>query len=128
MSSFVVFNLVLAYHQYLMKNNDKYPDNYDIGLFFQGFMQFFAEEFNYTDLGISLRDGGYFFMKNRNNKLARNNLLCIENFQDQYHDIAKGTYRYESVKFLFKEIYYKLQKANDGDSYLASLIRLNKFK
>jgi non-canonical poly(A) RNA polymerase PAPD5/7 len=111
-----------------MKKEDRYPDNYDIGMFLTGFLHFFAEEFNYIDLGISLRDGGRFFSKNTNNKLARNNLLCVENFQDEYHDIAKGTYRYESVKCYFKEIYYKLQNVRDKESYLSSLINLNKLK
>jgi non-canonical poly(A) RNA polymerase PAPD5/7 len=107
---------------------DSYDGNYDLGRFLMGFLHFFGEEFNFRDLGISLRKGGSFFLKSRNFKLARNNLLCVENFQDEYHDIAKGTYRYEAIRSFFLGLFTRLSSKPNSDSIIAPLINLNKLK
>jgi non-canonical poly(A) RNA polymerase PAPD5/7 len=129
MSSFLLFCLVFAYHQQLLRKDDFDPDNHDLGQFLLGFLRFYGEEFNHNELGISLRKGGSFFLKSLNKKLPQNNLLSVENFQDVYHDIAKGTYRYESVRSLFRNIYYKFVNAKSSDaSVLATMINIKKLK
>jgi non-canonical poly(A) RNA polymerase PAPD5/7 len=60
-SSFLLFNLLLAYIQHVVKE-DK-TKKITLGHLLVGFLQFYAFDFNFEDVGISLRHGGFFFKK-----------------------------------------------------------------
>jgi non-canonical poly(A) RNA polymerase PAPD5/7 len=61
-SSFLLFNLLLAYVQYLSKENN-FTEKINLGNILVGFLQFYGFDFNFEDVGISVRYGGYFFKK-----------------------------------------------------------------
>ena len=60
-SSFLLFNLFIAYIYYLGKSTKIERKN--LGEIMVGFFQFYAFEFNYEEVGISLRHGGFFYKK-----------------------------------------------------------------
>lgn len=60
-SSFLLFNLLFSYIQYVKKENSK--SEYSLGHLLVGFFQFYAFDFNYEQVGISIRYGGYFYKK-----------------------------------------------------------------
>lgn len=60
-SSFLILNLVYSYFLYIGKKND---DSFStLGHVLCGFIQFYAYEFNYELVGISIRNGGFFYKK-----------------------------------------------------------------
>lgn len=61
-SSFLLFNLLFSYIQYISKEN-KHTQDLTLGHFLVGFLQHYAFDFNYDQVGISIRFGGYFFKK-----------------------------------------------------------------
>ena len=69
-SSFLLFNLVLSYLQYVLKNEKtnghsqtSEEKTLSLGDLLVGFFQFFAFDFNFEEVGISVKYGGYFYKK-----------------------------------------------------------------
>lgn len=62
-SSFLLFNLLLAYVQYLAKEDEGIGKKSNLGDILVGFLQFYGFDFNFEDIGISVRYGGYFYKK-----------------------------------------------------------------
>jgi non-canonical poly(A) RNA polymerase PAPD5/7 len=60
-SSFLLFNLLFSYIQFFVKENEK--KEWTLGNLLVGFLQFYAFDFNYEQVGISVRYGGYFYKK-----------------------------------------------------------------
>ena len=60
-SSFLLFNLVLAFLQYKSKTDNSH--NFNLGQLLVDFFQFYGFEINYEDVGISVRYGGFFYKK-----------------------------------------------------------------
>jgi len=60
-SSFLLFNLVLAFLQY--KNKTETSINLNLGQLLVDFFQFYGFEFNYDEVGISVRYGGFFYKR-----------------------------------------------------------------
>ena len=120
--SFLVFNMIYAYYQYLFKSRQIY-DDFNLGTFFLGFLKFYAEEFNHEDLGISLRNGGYFFRKTESFISTNNSLLCVENFLDPTQDIGRNSYEYEKVRQFFKSLYTKLTTQKNKISLISLIIK-----
>ena len=60
-SSFLLFNLLFAYIQYAQKENDSSMKT--LGHLLTGFLQFYSFVFNFEDVGISIRHGGFFYKK-----------------------------------------------------------------
>ncbi len=68
-SSFLLFNLLLSYIQHVVKNEDKINSEtggekfLSLGHLLVGFLQFFGFDFNFEEVGISVKYGGYFYKK-----------------------------------------------------------------
>ncbi len=122
MSSFLLFNIIYAYHQYIHKA-DKIEYDFNLGSFLLGCLKFYTEDFNYKDLGISLRKGGYFFRKDENIDIRYNSLLCVENFLDKTHDIGKCNHKFEEVRNYFSDIYNIIVNSGNADSFISLLIK-----
>jgi len=73
-SSFLLFNLLLAYVQYLSKEN-QLGEKINLGTILVGFFQFYGFDFNFEDVGISVRYGGYFFKKSDSNWYVFDNIF-----------------------------------------------------
>ncbi len=99
--------------------------SFNLGDFFKGFLKFYAEDFNYRDLGISIHPGVTFFSKWQRG-FSSNENLCFENFQERDKDIGRGAYQFPQVIKLFKEILYKLSRADVpyNHSYLNLFINI----
>ncbi len=124
-SSFLLFNLVYAYLQFIVRE-DKSEVCENLGLFLLGFLKFYAYEFNYRELGISLREGGCFFNK-ENRNFPNNDNLCLENFQDPSLDIGRAAYQYQKVSGMFQDVLCQLYKLKSGcDSMLKQMITITK--
>jgi non-canonical poly(A) RNA polymerase PAPD5/7 len=148
-SSFLLFNMIYAYIQYLCrenkfnnKNKDNSPNSsqsiqtcedevnqefdysYNLGTFLIGFLKFYGFEFNYLKLGISLRNKGHFFLKREKfpYNINNDNTLCIENFQEPNRDVGKSSHQFSKVRELFQNIYRKLLSVKDSHSYLNQFI------
>ena len=96
-----------------------------------GFFEFYCFNFNYDQVGISVRHGGYFFKKSDRNwdDDSRPYLLCVENFQDPEQDIGKNCFKIQKVLDLFKSardnLYFPMKYPID--SFLNSFILIDKF-
>ena len=131
-SSFLLFNLLLSYIQVKQKEmlNDEDPD-LSLGHLLCGFLQFYCFDFNYDNVGISVKHGGYFFKKSDRNWDDSNRpyLLCVENFQDPEQDIGKSCFKIKRVLDVFKSardnLYYP--STYPIESYLKSFIQIDKF-
>lgn len=101
------------------------PENLNLGSFLKGFLKFYSEEFNWRDLGISIRNGLQFFSKWTRN-FSSNENLCFENFQEPDKDIGRGAYQFPCVVKIFREILFKLHKAKfpSNQSYLSMFITI----
>lgn len=60
-SSFLLFNLVLAFLQYKSKTEN--TPSLNLGQLLVDFFQFYGFEFNYDEVGISVRYGGFFYKR-----------------------------------------------------------------
>jgi DNA polymerase sigma len=125
--------MIWAYFLFsVSKNKDNSSDisqgiqtAFNLGSFLKGFLKFYAEDFNYQDLGISIHQGISFFSKWQKG-FSSNENLCFENFQERDKDIARGAYQFPQVVKLFREILYKLSKAQipSNHSYLNLFINI----
>ncbi len=122
MGSFLVFNIVYAYYQYL-HNSELIKHDFNLGSFFTGLLHFYSVIFNDEELGISLRNGGYFFKKRDNTKLKYNSNLMIENFLDETKDVGKNISNYKRIKEYFKSLYEKITNKPDEESLIALIIK-----
>jgi non-canonical poly(A) RNA polymerase PAPD5/7 len=89
-SSYLLFNLLLSYTQFLLKERPK--ENLSLGYILVGFFQFYSYDFNFKELGISIRNEGSYFKKG--NKFAVKSPISVENFQEEDQDVGKCAYRF----------------------------------
>lgn len=127
-SSFIIFNLVYVYFTYFNQTTAIPKENITLSHILCGFLEFFTKSFNYEEVGISIRDGGYFFRKKDRNWLddRRRYLLCVENYQEPDTDIGKSAYNIKDVIRALKigrdSLLYP---SKAGNSYLERFIRVD---
>ena len=161
LSSFSLFSLVYAFFLYFkkeykednntIKNNNKLnvlnnnkngnifynANNYcsylNLGTLLIEFLNFYCFKFNYYQLGISIRFGGFFYKRNErefhnNSKDEDDNILSLENWQDIEQDIGRNCFRYNEILVAFKLMYNNIignNITNENDSYLENVIFIN---
>ncbi|PFH45996.1 hypothetical protein AMATHDRAFT_77856 [Amanita thiersii Skay4041] len=78
------------------------PDK-NLGVLLMDFFELYGCYFNYDEVGISVRDGGYYFKKRQRgwNDHSRGVLLSIEDPTDPSNDISKGSYGFQRVRMTF---------------------------
>ncbi|CAI5747233.1 unnamed protein product [Peronospora destructor] len=79
------------------------PKFNNLGLLLVGFFTLYGRDFNYTELGISVRNGGsYFFKEDRHwCDAGRPFLIAMENPNEPSLDIGKNSYEMRTVKRSF---------------------------
>eukprot|EP00158_Paraphelidium_tribonemae_P004787 Partr_v1_DN26966_c0_g1_i2_m7284 putative PAP associated domain containing len=85
----------------------------NIGVLFLEFLDLYGRRFNYDHVGISLRNGGKYFVKGRLGNLnnTRPNSLTIEDPQDTDNDISKGSFNMRTVVNALSHAYNCLTSA-----------------
>lgn len=125
-SSFIIFSLVYYFishmskiYKYKKKNGEKVR-SYTLGDLFLEFLNFYGKQFNYKELGISIRYGGYLYKRKDSGKYV----LSMENFQDINQDIGSSCFRFAEVvdffKYALKSMYFP--KTPVVESYLECFI------
>ena len=116
MSSFICTILIISYLQEIKKENN----NEDL-LLSQHLLNFFylyGVKFNYNELGISIRNGGTYFLRSTKGWESQNNnkvTLWVENPQDPSVDLGKGVYNMTQVYTAFQHA-YDILKFNSSQS------------
>ena len=77
----------------------------DLGKHLIDFFELFGTTFNYEDVGISIRKGGFFFAKTKRGWEGFDERskfkLCVENPQDPEVDIGRSAYNIKKVQRAF---------------------------
>lgn len=79
----------------------------NLGVLMMEFFELYGCYFNYQEVGISIRKGGYYFSKARRGWQDPNkpHLLSIEDPNDESNDVSKGTYGIVKVRTTFAGAY-----------------------
>jgi non-canonical poly(A) RNA polymerase PAPD5/7 len=135
-SSFLLFNLIYSYIQYECKEKNSRLKT--LGHILTGFLQYYSFIFNFEDVGISIRYGGFFYKKTDRYLFSnfsplydpkKSNLLSVENFQELDQDIGRSSFKFRKVLDCFKQardaLYYPSQYPIK--SYIGSFINVDHF-
>ncbi|KIY46859.1 Nucleotidyltransferase, partial [Fistulina hepatica ATCC 64428] len=111
LSSYSVICLVISFIQMhpKIRNQEIDPDT-NVGVLVMEFFEFYGCYHNYEEVGISLREGGYYYSKRRRNWLnpAKPRSLSIEDPADPSNDISAGSWAYQKVRATFAGAYEML--------------------
>ena len=72
------------------------------------FFYLYGAKFNYNELGISIRNGGTYFLRSAKGWNSQNTnkvSLCVENPQDPSVDLGKGVFNMTQVYTAFQHAY-----------------------
>ncbi|KAG8190973.1 hypothetical protein JTE90_010833 [Oedothorax gibbosus] len=129
-SSYSLILLTISFLQHL-KNE---PEKDNLGKLLIMFFELYGRHFNYTNTGISIKNGGAYFVKTDFNSLTdmnRISVLCIEDPLLPGNDIGRSSYGALSVKNAFDYAYTVLSKAVRphnaalyDDSILGRIVRI----
>lgn len=107
MSSFVCTLLIISYLQETKK--EKKNENLLLSEHLLNFFHLYGVRFNYNELGISIRNGGTYFLREERDWLAANRnksvTLCVENPQDPTVDLGKGAFNMPQIHTAFQHAY-----------------------
>ncbi|KAK4685567.1 non-canonical poly(A) RNA polymerase PAPD5/7, partial [Tremellales sp. Uapishka_1] len=83
----------------------------NLGTLLIEFFELYGRNFNYDEVGISIRKGGFYFNKRSRGWIWNNQpfLLSIEDPQDKDNDISKGSFGIRQVKMTLAGAYDLLQ-------------------
>lgn len=124
LSSFGLILLTVSYLQMFYSgitvNNLSIAENVTLSDHLLNFLKLYGEDFNYQKLGISVRNGGFYYQRDdkcydKCDVYARS-FLSLENPLMPDVNTGKGAFRYEEIQKLFQKSYVKLtckQKMTD---------------
>ena len=101
-------------------------ENVDLGKHLIDFFELYGTQFNYEDIGLSIRKGGKYFQKSSRgwegwDERSRFR-LCVENPQDPEVDIGRSAYNIKKVQRAFQHAYDTLIFNNSSSVSLLKLI------
>ena len=123
-SSFLLSMLVTSHLQRQYKKGN--TENIDLGKHLIDFFELYGTQFNYEDIGLSIRKGGKYFQKSSRgwegwDERSRFR-LCVENPQDPEVDIGRSAYNIKKVQRAFQHAYDTLIFNNSSSVSLLKLI------
>ena len=130
-SSYGLILLVVSYFQQfknkskILDQNSKSNSGVLLSDHLINIFNLYGSEFNYKDVGISLRNGGFYYKrrdKNFDNSMSAKAFLSLENPVEPNVNVAKQAYRFERIKELFKSWIEKIKSWTEELSI--SVIRL----
>lgn len=130
LSSFLLFNLVYTHVSYFLKTTTILQSRITLSHLLVSFFQFYGFDFNYREVGISIRNGGFFFLREDKNwgLTEENRLLSVENYQDITQDIGKSAFKYSAVINKFKNARDQLLFPDKVEnSFLDKILNVDKF-
>ena len=116
MSSYVCTLLIISYLQEIKKESDN--DDLLLSQHLLNFFYLYGVKFNYSELGISIRNGGTYFLRETKGwePLHQNKVtLCLENPQDPSVDLGKAAFNMPQIHIAFQHAYDML-KFNSSNS------------
>ncbi|CAG9310124.1 unnamed protein product [Blepharisma stoltei] len=109
--SFLLFCMVVSSVQMhpAHKGDNKHYGRYTLGHFLVNFFQLYGSEFNYLDVGISIKGNGSYFQK-RTKEWCQTlgDFLCVECPQDTNNDVGKGAFGIKMIRKTFKHAHLLL--------------------
>eukprot|EP00742_Colponemidia_sp_Colp-10_P007495 GILJ01008076.1.p1 GENE.GILJ01008076.1~~GILJ01008076.1.p1 ORF type:complete len:487 (+),score=68.38 GILJ01008076.1:151-1461(+) len=118
MGSFLLQSIIISFLQHHpSRNQDRNNFNsYSLGHYLLDFLELYGRNFNYTDVGISIRGKGSYFPKSRRDWYDRERpfLLAVENPQDPELDIGKNSWAVRSIKKAFEHAYGQITSSAKG--------------
>ncbi|WVW81695.1 hypothetical protein I302_103690 [Kwoniella bestiolae CBS 10118] len=101
LGSYAVICLVISFLQVhpKLRRSELDPEE-NLGTLLIEFFELYGRNFNYQDVGLSIRKGGYYYLKSSRGWLRPNQsfLLSIEDPQDRDNDISSGSFGIRQVK------------------------------
>ncbi|KAF8338074.1 uncharacterized protein EI90DRAFT_2908898 [Cantharellus anzutake] len=107
LGSYGILCLVTSFLQLHPKIRRSKIDPMDnLGVLLIEFFETYGKHFNYTDIGISLRNGGLYFRKRDRGWAAADrksigSILCIEDPRDPLNNVTSGSFAFHRVKQTF---------------------------
>mmetsp|Transcript_11890 Transcript_11890/g.17733 ORF Transcript_11890/g.17733 Transcript_11890/m.17733 type:complete len:518 (-) Transcript_11890:21-1574(-) len=94
---------------------------HNLGVYLLHFLKMYSFDLNYEFVGISVRNGGFFFPKVERKfyNYLRPELLCVENPWEKSFDVGKNSFQIKHIKHVFKISFHLLQDilcVNNGDA------------
>jgi len=122
--SFLLTMMLCAFLQRQYKLGE--TDYMDLGKHLVDFFEFYGAKFNYEDVGISIREEGFFFRKEDRGWQQYDDKgrgrLCLENPQDPEVDIGGSAYNIKRVQRAFQHAYDTLVFNNSNSVSILKLI------
>ncbi|WWC85720.1 uncharacterized protein L201_000586 [Kwoniella dendrophila CBS 6074] len=101
LGSYAVICLVISFLQVhpKLRRSELDPEE-NLGTLLIEFFELYGRNFNYQDVGLSIRKGGYYYLKSSRGWMRPNQsfLLSIEDPQDRDNDISSGSFGIRQVK------------------------------
>lgn len=111
--SFLLQIMVVSFLQNQAKENVTEFVNcrmYNLGHLVVGFFHLYGSKFNYEHVGISVREGGYYFSKySRDWQQKRGFLLAVENPVETHLDVGRNSYEIRRVTRVFEYAFRALR-------------------
>ncbi|CDW88948.1 UNKNOWN [Stylonychia lemnae] len=122
--SFLLTMLVTSYLQRRYKEGG--TDKIDLGRHLIDFLELYGTKFNYEDIGISIRDDGFYYQKSKRgwqgyDERTRSK-LSVENPQDSEVDIGGSAFNIKRVQRAFQHAYDTLIFNNSNSVSILKLI------
>lgn len=110
LGSYSVTLLIVSFlqmHPLVQAKQIKPEENY--GVLLLEFLELYGKNFAYETVGISLRNGGFYFDKLQRGWCASERLLlCVEDPQNDTNDVAKSSYALSNVRHAFEHAFNTL--------------------
>jgi len=120
---FLLTMMITSYLQRKYKKGE--TEKTDLGRHLIDFFDLYGKRFNYDDVAISIRKGGFYFRKDSRQGFTdfRGQVkLAVENPQDPSMDIGRGAFNIKRVQRAFQHAYDTLVFNNSNAVSLLKLI------
>lgn len=109
LGSYALCCLLVSFFQHRGRQTAKTDEG--LGELLLDFLETYGVLFDYGRFGISLRNGGRYFLRSKHpafDENANNLSLCIEDPQNPQNDVSRGSYCFEQVRDSFKHAFHAL--------------------
>ena len=112
LSSYCLTMLVVSFFQ-MHRRVEASDPNANLGVLLIEFFELYGIQFNYSMLGIRIRDNGAYLLKNvlrRQMQSASSSILCLEDPVCLTNELARGSYSVPSIQFAYESAFVVLNQ------------------